>query len=40
MMETNTARIELRDKQLLIVRIKDGASVTGGRQGEPGHGHR
>jgi hypothetical protein len=25
MMETNTARIELRDKQLLIVRIKDGA---------------
>ena len=25
MTETNTARIELRDKELLIVRIKDGA---------------
>jgi hypothetical protein len=25
MIETNTARIELRDKELLIVRIKDGA---------------
>jgi len=24
-METNTARIELRDNELLIVRIKDGA---------------